>query len=71
MDKNSVVGLAKEKSTANEKTIGEQVSVLKSRQITVPSLLQTYCNMVEFLRLRHEIIMAATECHILAQIYRE
>lgn len=35
------------------------------RNIDVPSQLQTYCNAVELMRLRHEIILAATECSVL------
>ena len=32
-------------------------------------MLTTYCNMLELLRLRHEIILAASECAVLQQIY--
>ena len=37
----------------------------------MPSQLQTYCNIVELMRLRHEIILAASECAILQQIYKK
>ena len=35
----------------------------------MPTLLTTYCNMVELMRLRHEIILAASECCALQQVY--
>ena len=32
-------------------------------------MLQTYCNIVELLRLRQELILAATETTVLQQVY--
>jgi hypothetical protein len=39
------------------------------RNIEVPSLLTFYCNMIELVRLRNEIILAATETDILSATY--
>ena len=46
------------------------INISSTRNVDVPSQLQTYCNMVELMRLRHEISLAATECAILAQVYK-
>jgi hypothetical protein len=35
------------------------------RNIIVPTVLKTYCNMMELHRLRNELILAATETVIL------
>ena len=45
------------------------VGLSSTRNVDVPSQLQLYCNLVELMRLRHEIILAASECNILEQIY--
>ena len=42
-----------------------QLNISNNRNINVPSQLQTYCNMIELMRLRHEIILAASECNVL------
>ena len=42
-----------------------QMGLSSNRNIDVPSMLQTYCNIVELMRLRHEIILAASECSVL------
>ena len=34
----------------------------EGRNIKAPSLLELYCNMMELLRLRHEVILAISEC---------
>jgi len=44
---------------------GNITDVLNARNILVPSVLKTYCNMIELHRLRNEIIFAATETNIL------
>ena len=46
------------------------LNIASTRNVDVPSLLQTYCNMVELMRLRHEIILAVSECTVLQQIYK-
>jgi hypothetical protein len=45
-----------------DKILGTRI---EARRIKIPSLLTTYCNLAEMLRLRHEIILAATETSIL------
>lgn len=42
-----------------------------TQNIEVPSLLTLYCNMMELLRIRSEIILTASECSILSQIYMQ
>lgn len=46
------------------------INISTQRNVDVPSQLQTYCNIVELMRLRHEIILAASECAVLQQIYK-
>jgi hypothetical protein len=35
------------------------------RAVTSPTLLEVYCNVMELMRIRNEIIMVATECDVL------
>lgn len=70
MHKQALVDSAKRKS--NEKAINiehviatSQIQISNNRNIDVPTQLQTYCNIVELMRLRHEIILAASECNML------
>lgn len=42
-----------------------QLKVSANRNVDVPSQLEIYCNMMELMRLRHEIILAQAECHVL------
>ena len=50
--------------------ISTGLNLSSKRNVDVPSLLQTYCNMVELMRLRNEIILAVSECTVLQQIYK-
>jgi hypothetical protein len=47
----------------------EEKDEIATRNITVPSMLSLFCNMMELHRLRNEIILAASECEILQQAY--
>jgi len=49
----------------NEILVGNVTDTLNQRNIVAPSLLKTYCNMVELHRLRSEIILAVSECAML------
>ena len=37
----------------------------------MPKLLELYCNIIEVCRIRNEIILAASECMVLKQIYEK
>ena len=50
-------------------TSDQFLELQERRNLRVPSLLQLYCNLVEMLRLRSEIILAASECSILQETY--
>jgi hypothetical protein len=65
-----IAGIAKEIIDSQQQKVGEVKDLLNRRQILVPSLLQTYCNVIELLRMRQEIIFAATECTVLQAIYQ-
>jgi len=65
-----IAGIAKEIIDSQQEKVGEVKDLLNRRQIQVPSLLQTYCNVIELLRLRQEIFLAATECTVLQVIYQ-
>ena len=73
MHKQALVDGAKRKNIIETGKTAEATATshmnLDGRKIEVPSLLTTFCNMVELMRLRHEIILAASECCILQQIY--
>ena len=68
MHKQVLADTAKRKSkpetaSAPEITVTQNIGLdLSGRRIEVPSLLTTFCNMVELMRLRHEIILTASEC---------
>ena len=72
VEKESIAGMAKSKvkqiSMMGTTKVGD---VLNRRNITVPSMLTIYCNMIELHRLRNEIILAATETQLLASIYKQ
>ena len=75
MHKAALFDSAKRKSSDRAKAldniIGAGSLLVGSRNVDVPSQLQTYCNMVELMRLRHEIILAASECAVLQDVYLE
>jgi hypothetical protein len=75
-EKHALVGIAKDKVGRSEYTEimadlfrGGKTDTMNQRNVVVPSLLKTYCNMVELHRLRSEIILTASECAILQQTY--
>jgi len=61
MEKEALTRIAKEK--VKEKL--PQILTLNlpnaNRKVNTPSMLHIYCNIVELLRLRHELILNATE----------
>lgn len=71
-EKSAIVGVAKAKvDTGMNQGVedllhGNVSDILNIRNITVPSLLKTYSNMMELHRLRNEIILAASETEILS-----
>ena len=74
MHKQALADSSKRKTTVNQVDIENVLTstyqhVATNRNIEVPSLLQTYCNLMEFLRLRNEIIIAASECNVLRAVY--
>ena len=71
-----MVDMAKRKATSKSVNINHilataQIPLGNSRNIEVPSLLHIYCNMMELMRLRHEIILAASECKALKIVYEK
>jgi hypothetical protein len=44
---------------------GNVSDAMNQRNIVAPSLLKTYCNMMELHRLRSEIILTVSECAML------
>ena len=60
---------AEKLASADDIIAGKPANPANERNVAVPSMLTTYCNMVELMRLRHEIILAASECAVLQQIY--
>jgi hypothetical protein len=42
-----------------------------ARAVASPSLLEVYCNIMELMRIRSEIIMVATECDVLQKLYTQ
>lgn len=74
MHKQAMVGEAKRKGTQEEGGGSDAAKTVifpgtKGRSIEVPNLLTIFCNTIELMRLRHEIILAATECCVLQEIY--
>jgi hypothetical protein len=43
----------------------------KARAVASPSMLEVYCNVMELMRLRNEIIMVASECAVLQKLYTQ
>ena len=70
-EKEAITRIAKDKTNKGVSEIlgGKVGDVLNRRNIFVPSLLQTYLNMVELHRLRNEIMLAASETAILQEVY--
>ena len=71
-----MVDIAKKKASTKAVNINHilataQIPLGNQRNIEVPSLLQVYCNMMELMRLRHEIILAVSECKALAKVYEK
>ena len=71
-----MVDMAKKKATSKSVNINHilataQIPLGNSRNVEVPSLLHIYCNMMELMRLRHEITLAASECKALAKVYED
>ena len=65
-DKQAVCEIARAKEQSEEDGVQKnQIDALNRRQLNIPSLLQLYCNLCEFLRLRNEIILAAAESSVL------
>jgi hypothetical protein len=66
-EKAAIAGVAQDKINLGGSTLqnflkGNKNDALGLRNISVPSLLKTYCNMIELHRLRSEIILASAEC---------
>ena len=40
-----------------------------TRNINMPSLLEMYSNLLELIRLRNELILCASECVVLQNVY--
>lgn len=70
-EKEAITKIAKNKTTGGVSEIlgGKVGDVLNRRNIGVPSMLQTYLNMIELHRLRNELILAASETAILQEVY--
>ena len=70
-EKEAITRIAKDRTNkfVSEILGGKVGDVLNRRNILVPSMLQTYLNMVELHRLRNEIILAASETAILSEVY--
>lgn len=71
-EKNAIAGVAKFKAQSSDYTEvmadllhGNVSDAINRRNIVVPSMLKTYCNMMELHRLRSEIILAVSECAML------
>jgi hypothetical protein len=70
-----MVGVGKGKAVLKGPNLGEDMiegkiaDILHNRNISAPSMLKLYCNLVELHRLRNEIILAASECTVLQQVY--
>ena len=69
-EQRALIGVAK--ATMKEDSKGAPMQdlinankVRTQRCITAPSLLELYCNTMELMRLRQEIIMVASECAVL------
>ena len=59
--------IAKRKSQAASVNINHilatsQIQVTNNRNVEVPTQLEIYCNLMELMRLRHEIILTMSEC---------
>ena len=73
--KQQMVDIAKRKAAASSVNINHilatsQIQVTNNRNIEVPSQLEIYCNMMELMRLRHEIILTMSECQVLKNVYK-
>jgi hypothetical protein len=70
-EKEAITRIAKDRTNKGVSEIlgGKVGDVLNRRNISVPSMLQTYLNMIELHRLRNELILAASETSILSEVY--
>jgi hypothetical protein len=69
------VGMAKaslgaQKATMNDLVAQTRNNMNNSRNVDVPMLLELYSNMMEFMRLRSELIMTASDTAVLQDVYR-
>lgn len=53
----------------NDQLLHSQVHIAPNRNINIPTLLEVYCNLLEFLRIRNELILCASEVAVLERIY--
>ena len=49
---------------------GKVSDAVNRRNITCPTMLKVYCNMMELNRLRSELIITASECAMLRDVYK-
>jgi hypothetical protein len=69
-EKEALVGMAKaslgaQKASLNDLVAQTRNNMNNSRNVDVPALLELYCNMMEFMRLRSELIMTASDTDVL------
>ena len=76
-EKEAIAGIARFKAQTTDYTEvmvdlmhGKVSDAINRRNITAPTMLRVYCNMMELSRLRSEIIMAASECAMLGDVYQ-
>jgi len=72
-EKEAVAGMAKSKVKQYQtfQAANKVGDVLSRRNIAIPPMLYIYSNIMELHRLRNEIILAASECAVLTQIFNE
>lgn len=62
MEKEAITRMAKEKVKIKiPASLNANVTNYGQRRVQTPSMLQTYCNMIELVRLRNELILTASE----------
>jgi hypothetical protein len=57
--------LGAQKASLNDLVAQTRNNMNNSRNVDVPALLELYCNMMEFMRLRSELIMTASDTDVL------
>jgi hypothetical protein len=62
--------LGAQKATMNDLVAQTRNNMNNSRNVDVPMLLELYSNMMEFMRLRSELIMTASDTAVLQDVYR-